>query len=125
MNEMLREPLVHFLLIGLVLFGLYALIGDDAGVDETRIEITDAVVAQLQAGWQKTWQRPPTDIPLALFSFNIGVELGQLLFIAAVFVVIALLKRLRVAWPGWAELLPAYSIGSLAAFWCIQRVAGF
>jgi hypothetical protein len=68
---------------------------------------------------------PQTDIPLALFSFNVGVEVGQLLFVVAALIVIRLLARLHLNWPAWAELVPAYSIGSLAAFWCIQRVAAF
>ncbi len=68
---------------------------------------------------------PQTAIPLALFSFNVGVEIGQLLFIVAVFVVRGLWRWLGMGWPGWARPLPAYGIGSLAAFWCIQRVAAF
>lgn len=68
---------------------------------------------------------PQTAIPLALFSFNAGVEVGQLLFVAAALMVIAGLRRLPLAWPAWASLAPAYGIGSLAAFWCIQRIAAF
>jgi hydrogenase/urease accessory protein HupE len=68
---------------------------------------------------------PQTAIPLALFSFNVGVEIGQLLFVAVALSVIWLLKRVRVAWPAWAEFVPAYGIGSMAAFWCIQRISAF
>jgi hydrogenase/urease accessory protein HupE len=68
---------------------------------------------------------PQTAIPLALFSFNVGVEIGQLLFVAVALNVIWLLKRLRMAWPAWADLVPAYGIGSMAAFWCIQRISAF
>ena len=68
---------------------------------------------------------PQMDIPLALFSFNVGVEVGQLLFIAATLLVIAALQRLNLNWPRWAESLPAYGIGSMAAFWTLQRLAGF
>ncbi len=68
---------------------------------------------------------PQTDIPLALFGFNIGVEIGQLLFVALALAFIRLLKRARIEWPAWAKFMPAYTIGSLAAFWCIQRVAAF
>jgi hydrogenase/urease accessory protein HupE len=67
---------------------------------------------------------PSAEIPLALFSFNVGIELGQLAFIAAVLLVMAANRRLRVAWPKPAAALPAYGIGSLAAFWFFQRVAG-
>jgi hypothetical protein len=68
---------------------------------------------------------PQAAIPLALFSFNLGVETGQLLFVFAVLLAIAALRRLPGARPAWTELLPAYGIGSVAAFWCIQRIAGF
>jgi len=34
-------------------------------------------------------------------------------------------SRLRIRWPMWTWQAPAYAIGSLAAFWCFQRVAAF
>ena len=72
---------------------------------------------------------PQTAIPIALLFFNIGVELGQLLFIASVFVVIALARRVRCrigVWqPAWAWRIPPYAIGSVAMFWVIQRIAAF
>jgi hypothetical protein len=66
---------------------------------------------------------PEHAIPLALLFFNIGVEVGQLLFIGAVIAVSTLLRFVR--WPGWAWRVPVYAIGSLAAFWTIERIAGF
>lgn len=66
---------------------------------------------------------PEHAIPLALLFFNIGVELGQLLFIAAVFLAWWILKKVR--WPAWAWRVPVYGIGSMAAYWTIDRVAGF
>ncbi len=66
---------------------------------------------------------PQDNLPLALLFFNVGVELGQLAFIGAVFAVSLLFKR--IAWPVWAWRVPVYSIGSMAAFWTIQRIAGF
>jgi hypothetical protein len=68
---------------------------------------------------------PERDIPLALLTFNVGVEIGQLLFIGAVLVFIAALRRLRVSWPAWTDMISPYVIGSVAAFWSIQRVASF
>ncbi|MFK7880935.1 HupE/UreJ family protein [Roseobacter sp.] len=71
---------------------------------------------------------PTGDIPLALFAFNIGVELGQLLFIAFV---LTLGFALRWLYPqlqhkaGSLARFASYGIGSLAAFWVIERVAGF
>lgn len=68
---------------------------------------------------------PQMDIPLALLFFNVGVEVGQLMFVAAVVVVQMLIKKINVKWPAWAEQMPAYAIGSLAAFWFIQRTVSF
>ena len=63
---------------------------------------------------------PSGDIPLALLVFNVGVELGQLLFIAACFLVWWPLRDLARG-RRWAPLVPAYAIGSLAAFWFLGR----
>ncbi|MEO8353743.1 MAG: HupE/UreJ family protein [Chthoniobacteraceae bacterium] len=66
---------------------------------------------------------PPAHIPVALLFFNIGVELGQLLFIATVLGVIAVVRRIRLPLPRWAELVPPYAIGGVAMYWVIQRAA--
>lgn len=66
---------------------------------------------------------PDHAIPIALLFFNLGVEAGQLLFIAAALLVWQLLRRMR--WPEWAWRIPVYAIGSMAAFWTIDRIAGF
>jgi hydrogenase/urease accessory protein HupE len=68
---------------------------------------------------------PQGHIPVALLFFNIGVEIGQLLFVGAVLTVVAGLRRARVPYPRWAELIPPYAIGIVATFWVIQRVALF
>ncbi len=68
---------------------------------------------------------PQTDIPLALLFFNVGVEVGQLMFVAAVLIVKSLIQIVKFRWPVWVELIPAYAIGSLAAFWFIQRTVSF
>ncbi len=72
---------------------------------------------------------PQISIPIALLFFNVGVEIGQLLFIASVFAIIALARRItrrvRVPRPAWAWAVPPYAIGSLAVFWVIQRTAAF
>ena len=66
---------------------------------------------------------PEHAIPLALLFFNVGVEIGQLLFIAIALLVWSGVSR--ISWPAWAWRLPVYTIGALAAFWSIQRIAGF
>jgi hydrogenase/urease accessory protein HupE len=68
---------------------------------------------------------PPADIPLALLTFNIGVEAGQLLFVAGVLALLWSGRRVIASAPRWLQATPAYAIGSLAAFWLIQRVAAF
>jgi len=68
---------------------------------------------------------PHNEIPLALLMFNVGVELGQLMFVAVILVLIELLRRIRTEWPAWVRQLPAYGIGGLASFWLIERVTGF
>jgi hydrogenase/urease accessory protein HupE len=64
---------------------------------------------------------PTAEIPLALFSFNLGIELGQLAFVAAVLLVAAALRRLPVTWPRWAKAAVPYGIGTMATFWFLQR----
>jgi hydrogenase/urease accessory protein HupE len=68
---------------------------------------------------------PQVDIPLALLTFNVGVEAGQLSFIAAVLVVMAIARRIGWRGPHWLAPLPSYAIGTLAMFWVIRRVATF
>ena len=67
---------------------------------------------------------PEGEIPLALFSFNVGIELGQIGFVGIVLSVWSLLRRLPFTEWRLAQLLPAYTIGSLAAFWLLQRSWG-
>lgn len=72
---------------------------------------------------------PQNSIPIALLFFNVGVEIGQLMFIASVFAVIALarqiVQRINVPRPTWAWAVPPYAIGGVAAFWVLQRITAF
>ena len=68
---------------------------------------------------------PQHAIPVALLFFNVGVELGQLLFVGAVALVVRALGEARMTWPRWSEAVPAYAIGTVAMFWVIQRVLDF
>jgi hypothetical protein len=68
---------------------------------------------------------PQNHIPVALFFFNVGVELGQIAFIAVVLGAITLMRRIPLRVPRWAELVPPYAIGSVAMFWIVQRIAAF
>ena len=60
MNFFLREPLVHFLLIGVALFLLFEAVSDPAGPQSSRIVITNGQIDNLKARFAKTWQRQPT-----------------------------------------------------------------
>jgi hypothetical protein len=66
---------------------------------------------------------PSGEIPLALFAFNVGIELGQLAFIGLVLAGWRFVVRVQVPLPRWSSALPAYGIGCLAAYWCIERAA--
>ena len=64
---------------------------------------------------------PDGDIPLALFSFNVGIECGQLAFISLILAIWFGLRRLPIEWPYILKQMPAYIIGSLSVFWFLQR----
>jgi len=68
---------------------------------------------------------PQKDVPLALLTFNLGVEAGQLMFVGAVLLTYAALRTV-IAVPNLkARVAAAYVIGIIAAVWFIDRVAGF
>jgi hydrogenase/urease accessory protein HupE len=70
---------------------------------------------------------PRGDIPLALLAFNVGVELGQLAFIAVVLGALSIARRfakLNVVERHVTQAAP-YAIGALAGFWFVERVAAF
>ncbi|HVY08356.1 MAG TPA: HupE/UreJ family protein [Burkholderiales bacterium] len=68
---------------------------------------------------------PQQSIPLALAMFNVGVEVGQLVFVAAVLPLHAVVARATSNWPGWTRYLAPYAIGTVAMFWVIDRVGAF
>ena len=61
MNKLIKDPLLHFLLIGALLFLVFELIKSPVGNLENRIVITRGDIDALQANFARTWQRPPTD----------------------------------------------------------------
>ena len=68
---------------------------------------------------------PQHAIPLALLFFNVGVELGQLTFVAAALSIAVLARRLPIGAPSWAWRIMPYAIGSIAMFWVIERTSAF
>jgi hydrogenase/urease accessory protein HupE len=65
---------------------------------------------------------PRTELPLALLSFNVGVEIGQVSFVALVLLLERSFRVLEIRWPRFAKPIPGYTVGSLGALWTIQRV---
>ena len=61
---------------------------------------------------------PSGEIPMALFSFNVGIELGQLVFVAGLVALAPLVRRLPIPIPTRVAI---YVMGCLAAFWMIER----
>lgn len=70
---------------------------------------------------------PGNAVPLALLFFNVGVELGQLIFIGAVVTIVSIATRVvgAHAQPRWLGVVPAYLIGGVASFWVFERIAAF
>jgi HupE / UreJ protein len=87
-KRLIRAPLLHFFLLGAALFGC-------AG-------------ALAQVGL------PQKAIPVALFMFNVGVEVGQLIFVGFALAATALLPRLPLPQCPWMRYVATYAIGALA-----------
>jgi hypothetical protein len=57
-----------------------------------------------------------------LVSFNVGVEAGQITFVLLMLALERSFRVLDMQWPSWIRALPGYTVGSLGAFWTVQRV---
>jgi hypothetical protein len=68
---------------------------------------------------------PAGDIPLALASFNLGIEAGQLCFVAGLILLASALRSLHAPRPRWGSAAAAYTIGALASYWMFQRMAAW
>ena len=64
---------------------------------------------------------PQDNVPLALLFFNVGIEIGQIAFIAAVLALWYVLRRPLATWQDRLLPVPVYILGALSAMWCIQR----
>lgn len=60
LKEFLKEPFLHFVLIGVGLFLLYGLVNEDTAPDDDTILVTQGQISTISTIFQKTWQRPPT-----------------------------------------------------------------
>ena len=63
------------------------------------------------------------EIPLALLLFNVGVEVGQIAFVLLIILLERSFRTLEIRWPRLVRLCPGYAVGSLGAYWTIQRSA--
>jgi hypothetical protein len=68
---------------------------------------------------------PQSEIPFALLFFNLGVEVGQLIFVAAFFAVRWSARALEVPQPRWAATLGAYVVGVAGAIWTLVQLQSF
>ncbi len=65
LRTLLKDPFVHFLVLGAVIYVAYGLLNDDQPTaDPKAITITSGEIRWLQDSWQKRWRRPPTDVEL-------------------------------------------------------------
>jgi len=65
---------------------------------------------------------PAHEFVLSLLMFNVGVEAGQLFFVVVILAMLKSFRTLEIHWPRWAEMTPGYAVGSLGAYWTIQRM---
>jgi hydrogenase/urease accessory protein HupE len=67
---------------------------------------------------------PHEEIPAALFSFNVGIEVGQVAFVLVVVALRTALSRALESVPAWALRAPVLAMGGLAVYWCLDRASG-
>jgi len=60
MKKLMREPLVHFLLLGAAIFAAYSLMSKGSSGEPGKIVVTQGQLASIRVGFTRTWQRPPT-----------------------------------------------------------------
>jgi hypothetical protein len=65
---------------------------------------------------------PQSEIPVALLFFNVGVEIGQLLFVLAFLLLRRALASIEFRWPQAVQLMPVYLVGTVATYWLLQRI---
>lgn len=65
---------------------------------------------------------PPASLPAALLFFNIGVEIGQLVFVAVVMGILWAHRQLEAEFPRWTEGAAAYGMGGIASYWFLSRM---
>ena len=65
MNKWYKEPLLHFLIIGALIFVVFSIVNkDEINVSGNKIVVTSAEIERLSANWSNQWNRPPTETEL-------------------------------------------------------------
>jgi len=75
------------------------------------------------AGALKEAGLPSNDVPLALLSFNVGIEIGQVGFVTAVLAAMGAMRATLEGMPPWARALPVFGMGTAATYWILVRVS--
>lgn len=65
---------------------------------------------------------PQGDVPMALLTFNLGVEIGQLVIVAVGLAILALIRKFQGQWLQPAKTATAYGIGIIATYWFVERM---
>jgi hypothetical protein len=65
---------------------------------------------------------PAREIPVALLFFNLGVEIGQIMFVGVMLGIRYGFGQLAFRWPRWIRAIPGYAIGTIAMVWLIERM---
>lgn len=67
---------------------------------------------------------PQGEVPMALLTFNLGVEAGQILIVGGAMLVLSLLRRINALYETRLQSVSAYAIGTIAVMWLLQRILG-
>jgi hypothetical protein len=67
---------------------------------------------------------PLDEIPLSLFAFNVGIEIGQVAFLSVLLAIGFVFARGLREIPAWTRTVAVYAMGSVSAFWVIERTMG-
>jgi hypothetical protein len=65
---------------------------------------------------------PQGEVPMALLTFNLGVEAGQIVIVSGAMLILGALRRANALYAARAHIIGAYAIGSVAAMWLLQRI---
>lgn len=65
---------------------------------------------------------PQDDVPMALLTFNVGVEIGQLFIVAIALALLAVIRNFQQSWLQPVKTATSYAIGIIATYWFIERM---